>query len=36
MKSLVNKYNEKVLAKNIDADLNQTISVEIQHLLLLH
>ena len=33
MKGLVNKYNEKVLAENIDADLNQTISVEIQHFL---
>ena len=31
MKGLVNKYNEKVLAKNIDANLDQTISVEIQH-----
>ena len=33
MKGLVNKYNEKVLTENIDADLNQTISVEIQHCL---
>ena len=33
MKALVNKYNQKVLAKNIDADLDQIISVEIQHCL---
>ena len=31
MKGLVIKYNEKVLAENIDANLDQTISVEIQH-----
>ena len=31
MKGLVIKYNEKVLTENIDANLDQTISVEIQH-----
>ena len=31
MKALVIKYNEKVLAKNIDANLDQIISVEVQH-----
>jgi hypothetical protein len=31
MKALVNKYNEKVLAENIDANLDQIISVEIQN-----